>query len=257
MDIGKGPVLSYPFAVQNGPDGKYYVASYGYVRIGASLVPGVDVIRVDPTSGDREYVWRSNHLGFNLDNAANPYGGKDGKTCDFVTRTKVGADNVLYNGVSIGKGPEPQAGPYRGLLWKDNKLYVSVELTDALWEVDVATGDSKPLHTYGVDDNNTGSSDTHIVWDDYRKLFWQMGFSSSTLLYDPAKGTSEPLWCPENDRDYKGIGCKKLGAWGNNGLVLERGFWMHPTSPEYMFVVNAWSIGRVHLKSGTSEIFSY
>jgi hypothetical protein len=39
--------------------------------------------------------------------------------------------------------------------------------------------------------------------------------------------------------------------------VLERGFWMHPTSPEYMFVVNAWSVLRVHLKSGTSEIFSY
>ncbi|MCB9740364.1 MAG: hypothetical protein H6747_13970 [Deltaproteobacteria bacterium] len=308
LDYGKGPVLSYPFAVQKGPDGKYYVASYGYVRIGASLTPGVDVIRMDPKTGDREYVWRSNHLGFNLDNQTNPYGhcangrdakygyysvqigrkgfgiddkgnfylsyahngntptsdgigilkvGSDGKSCDFVTRTKVGKDNVLYKGASVGNGPEPQAGPYKGLLWKDNKLYVSVELTDALWEVDVATGDRKPLHTYGVDDNNTGSSGTHIVWDDYRKLFWQMGFSSATLMYDPAKGTSEPLWCPENDRDYKGIACKKLGAWGNNGLVLERGFWMHPTSAEYMFVVNGNGIVRVHLKSGTSEIFSY
>ena len=29
IDVGTGPVLSYPFEVQKGPDGMYYVASYG------------------------------------------------------------------------------------------------------------------------------------------------------------------------------------------------------------------------------------
>jgi hypothetical protein len=58
--------------VQKGADGKYYIGSYGYVRIGASLIATVDIIRMDPKSGDREYAWRSNHLGFNLDGATNP-----------------------------------------------------------------------------------------------------------------------------------------------------------------------------------------
>jgi len=74
QEKGTGPVLSYPFQVQKGPDGKYYVASYGYVRIDASLVPTVDIIRMDPATGNREYAWRSNHLGYNLDNQPNPYG---------------------------------------------------------------------------------------------------------------------------------------------------------------------------------------
>lgn len=308
IDIGKGPVLSYPFEAQKGPDGKYYIASYSYVRIGASLTPGVDIIRMDPKTGDREYVWRSNHLGYNFDNKPNPYGhcangrtakygyysvqigrkafgiddkgnfylsyahngntpesdgigiiqvSSDGGKCGFVTRTKVGANNVLYKGQAIGKGPEPQAGPYKGMLVKDGKLYVSTQLNDALWQIDIATGDRKPLHTEGVDDNNTGSSGTHVVWDPYRKLIWQAGLSSATLLYDPATGKSEPLWCPQNDRDFKGIACKKMGAWGNNGLLLERGLWMHPSDQKFMFVVNGPMIQRVHLKSGTSEIFSY
>lgn len=307
IDVGTGPVLSHPFEIQKGPDGQYYVASYGYVRIEASLTPTVDIIKVDPVSGDREYVWRSNHLGFNLDDQVNPYGhcangrddiygywsvqvgrkafgidgdgnfylsyahngntpnsdgigiikvGADGSTCDFVTRTKTGPENLLYQ-VDIGTGPEPQAGPYKGMLVKDGKLYTTTEITDELWEVDIVTGNRTALHTYGVDDTNTGSSGTHVVWDSYRNLMWQIGFSSAALLYDPATGTSEPLWCPENYRDYKGINCKKMAAWGNNGLVLERGMWMHPTSPDYVFVVNAQMIQRVHLASGTSEIFSY
>ena len=101
------------------------------------------------------------------------------------------------------------------------------------------------------------SSGTHVLWDAHRNLIWQAGLSGSTLMFDPAKGTSEPLWCPENERDYFGIACLKPGAWGNNGLPMERGLWMHPTDPEYLFVVNLSMIIRVHLMSGTSEIFSY
>ena len=307
-DHGTGPVLSYPFQVQKGPDGMYYIASYSYVRIDASLTPGVDIIKMDPATGDREYVWRSNHLGFNEDNVVNPYGhcgngrtelfgyysvqigrkafgiGEDGKfylsyahngdtptsngvgileiaadgsTCDFVTRTGTGIDNVLYQGVDIGDGPVPQAGPYKGMLVKDGKLYTSTGLTDDLYEIDIATGDRTAIHVYGVTDQNTGSSGTHVVWDPHRELIWQAGFASSTLLYDPATGGSEPLWCPQNYRDYKGIACLKLAAWGNNGLLLERGFWIHPTNPNYAFVVNGTMIQRVDLAAGTSEIFSY
>ncbi len=308
QEKGTGPVLSYPFQVQKGPDGKYYVASYGYVRIDNSLVPTVDVIRMDPATGNREYAWRSNHLGYNFDNQVNPYGhcgngrtekygyysvqvgrkafgmddqgnfflsyahngntptsdgigilkiSADGKKCDFVTRTKVGVDNVLYQGQSIGAGVEPQAGPYKGMLVKDGKIYTSTELNDELYEIDVATGDRKMVHKDGVTDANNGSSGTHVIWDAHRNLIWQAGLSGSTLMFDPAKGTSEPLWCPENVRDYFGIACLKPAAWGNNGLPMERGIWMHPTDPEYLFVVNLTMIMRVHLMSGTSEIFSY
>lgn len=308
IDIGTGPVLSDPFEVQLGPDGQYYVASYGYVRIDASLVPTVDIIRVDPTTGNRSYVWRSNHLGFNLGNQPNPYGhcanGRDakygyasvqvgrkafgidatgnfylsyahngntpesdgigiiqvsanGSQCSFVTRTKVGANNVLYKGQVIGSGPEPQAGPYKGMLVKDGKLYTTTELNDELYEVDIATGDRKVLHKEGVTDNNNGSSGTHVLWDGFRNLIWQGGLSGSTLLFDPTTGTTEPLWCPQNFRDYKGIACLKPAAWGNNGLPMERGMWLHPTDPDLMFVVNYSMIVRVDLKAGTSEIFSY
>ena len=307
-DLGAGPVLSDPFELQKGPDGQYYVASYGYVRIEASLVPTVDVIRVDPKSGNRTYVWRSNHLGFNLDNKPNPYGhcangrdakygyasvqigrkafgiddkgnfyfsyahngnsansdgigvikvSADGKTCSFVTRHKVGADNTLYKGKNIGSGFDAQAGPYKGMLVKGGKLYTSTELNDELIEVDLATGDRKMLHKDGLTDTNNGSSGTHVVWDSHRNLIWQAGLSGSTLLFDPAKGTSEPLWCPQNDRDYLGMPCLHPGAWGNNGMPMERGMWLHPTDKAYMFVVNLTMIIRVHLMSGTSEIFSY
>jgi hypothetical protein len=76
-------------------------------------------------------------------------------------------------------------------------------------------------------------------------------------MYDPAKGTTEPLWCAQNDRNYMDIACLKPAAWGNNGMPLERGMWMHPSDKEYLFVVNYTMIQRVHLTSGTSEIFSY
>lgn len=308
LDVGKGPVLSYPFEVQKGPDGSYYVGSYAYVRIGASLVPTVDIIRVDPKSGDRQYVWRSNHLGFNLDGAANPWGhcangrsdkygyasvqigtrafglddkgnfflsyahngntptsdgigilkvSADGKSCDFVTRSKTGADNFLYKGKNIGQGVEPQAGPYKGMLVKDGKLYTSTELNDELYEIDIASGDRKMLHKDGVTDAHNGSSGTHVVWDAHRKLIWQAGLSGSTLMFDPQKGKGEPLWCPENDRNFMGIACVHPGAWGNNGMPMERGLWLHPSDKDYLFVVNLSMIIRVHLPSGTSEIFSY
>lgn len=307
-EVGKGPVLSYPFEVQKGPDGKYYIGSYGYVRIGASLIPTVDIIRMDPKTGDREYAWRSNHLGFNLDGASNPWGhcangrdGKygyasvqigtralgldgqgnfylsyahngytptsdgigilkvsaDGKSCDFVTRSKTGVDNFLYKGKNIGQGVEPQAGPYKGMLVKDGKLYTSTELNDELYEIDIASGDRKMLHKDGVTDAHNGSSGTHVVWDAHRNLIWQAGLSGSTLLFDPKVGKGEPLWCPENDRNFMGIACLHLGAWGNNGLPMERGLWMHPSDKDYVFVVNLSMIIRVHLPSGTSEIFSY
>ncbi len=308
QELGKGPVLSYPFEVQKGPDGNYYIGSYGYVRIDASLVPTVDIIRMNPKTGDRQYVWRSNHLGYNLAGAANPYGhcgngrtdkygyysvqigtralglddkgnfflsyahngytptsdgigivqvSADGKACSFVTRSKTGADNLLYKGQNIGKGVEPQAGPYKGMLVKGGKLYTSTELNDELYEVDIATGDRKLLHKDGVTDAHNGSSGTHVVWDAHRSLIWQAGLSGSTLMFDPAKGKGEPLWCPENDRDYMGIACLHPAAWGNNGLPMERGIWIHPTDKEYIFVVNLSMIIRVHLPSGTSEIFSY
>lgn len=113
------------------------------------------------------------------------------------------------------------------------------------------------LHEPGVTSNTNGSSGTHVMWDSHRNLIWQAGLSSMVLMYDPAKGTAEPLWCPENDRDSLGIPCMHPGAWGNNGLMMERGMWLHPTDPEYLFVVNGPMIQRAHLMSGTSEIFSY
>jgi len=181
----------------------------------------------------------------------------NGKDCKFVTRSKTGPDNVLYKGQNIGKGAEPQAGPYKGMLVKDGKLYVSTQLNDELYQVDIASGDRTLLHKDGVTDAHNGSSGTHVLWDAHRNLIWQAGLSGSTLMFDPVKGKGEPLWCPENDRDFMGIACLHPGAWGNNGLPMERGLWLHPTDKEYLFVVNLTMIIRVHLPSGTSEIFSY
>ncbi len=109
----------------------------------------------------------------------------------------------------LGAGVEPQAGPYKGMLVKDGKIYTSTALYDELYEVDIATGDRKMVHAGGVTDANNGSSGTHVLWDAHRNLIWQAGLSGSTLMFDPAKGTSEPLWCPENVRDYFGIGARR------------------------------------------------
>jgi hypothetical protein len=307
QEVGSGPVLAHPFEVQLGPDGNYYVATYNYVRINTSLTPTVDIVRVNPTTGDRTMVWRSNHLGYNLDNQPNPYGhcahgrsenygyfsvqigrkafgideqgnfylsyahngytttsngigiikvGADGSTCDFVTRTKTGANNTLYQGVNIGTGPEPQAGPYKGMLVQNGKLYVSTQLDDDLYEVDIATGNRVALHTEDQD-SVTGGSGTHVLWDPYRNLIWQMGFSNSVLLYDPATTDVTPLSCSIWYRDYKGINCKQLAAWGNNGFLLERGGWFHPSNSNIFFAVNGRAIMRLDLASGNSDIFSY
>jgi hypothetical protein len=306
--VGSGPVLASPFEVQPGPDGNYYVATYNYVRINNSLTPTVDIIRVDPVTGDREMVWRSNHLGYNFDNQPNPYGhcangrngegyryysvqigrkafgideegnfylsyahngntptsdgigiikvGADGSTCDFVTRTKTGINNPLYQGVNIGTGPEPQAGPYKGMLVRNGKLYVSTQLDDDLYEVDIATGNRVALHTEDQD-NVTGGSGTHVLWDPYRDLIWQMGFSNAVLLYDPMTADVTPLGCDIWYRDYKGINCKQLAAFGNNGFLLERGGWFHPSDSNIFFAVNGKAIVRLDLASGNSDIFVF
>jgi len=306
--VGDGPVLAYPFEVQPGPDGYYYVATYNYVRINNSLKPTVDIFRVDPAGGDRTMVWRTNHLGFNLDNQPNPYGhcangrsdtygyasvqigrksfgvddegnfylsyahngndsmsdgigiikvSPDGSSCDFVTRTKTGANNTIYQGVNIGSGPEPQAGPYKGMLVRNGKLYVSTQLDDDLYEVDIATGDRVALHTEDQD-LVSGGSGTHVLWDSYRDLIWQMGMSNAVLMYDPANADVTPLGCPTAYRDYQGINCKQLAAWGGNGLLTEKGGWFHPSDSNIFFAVNSGrGIVRLDLQSGNSDLFVY
>jgi hypothetical protein len=306
--VGTGPVLAYPFEVQQGPDGNYYVATYNYVRINNSLFPTVDIVKVDPSTGDRTMVWRSNHLGYNFDNQDNPYGhcahgraertgyasvavgrksfgiddqgnfylsyahngndsysngigiikvSPDGSSCDFVTRTKTGANNLIYQGVNIGTGPEPQAGPYKGMLVRNGKLYVSTALDDDLYEVDIATGNRVALHTEDQD-NVSGSSGTHVLWDYHRDLIWQMGLSSAILFYDPSNGDVTPFGCNDLYRDYKGINCRRAtGALHANGMPLERGGWFHPTDPNIFFQVSDLSITRVDLRSTNSDIFSF
>lgn len=306
-DIGKGPVLSYPFDIKKGPDGNYYIASYSYVRIRATLHPSVDVIRMDPKTGDRAYVWRSNHLGQNLDNKPNPYGhcshgrhskygyasvqiGRkgfgmdpkgnfyfsyahngntpesdgigvlkvtfDGKKCSFVTRSKTGASNVLYKGKDIGSGPSPQAGPYNGLLYHDGSIYGQIVVGNELYKIDVATGNRQVVYKHS-NAGPSGSTGAKMAWDSYRNLVWVQGLVDSTMLYDPATNKPEKLWCSSFYRNYKGINCQHVGAWGTNGFPVERGFWFHPTDKEFAYVSNNTKILKVHLPSGTSVIHSY
>lgn len=101
-DIGKGPILSYPFEIQKGPNGKFYVASYGYTRHTSSLVGTVDIIRVDPKTGDRTYVWRSNHLGSTWDANKSPYGHcPNGRTS-----TKFGKQSVQFGRKAFAMDPQ-------------------------------------------------------------------------------------------------------------------------------------------------------
>lgn len=312
-DIGTGPVLSYPFRILKGPDSQYYIASYGYVKgdkntTGAGLIPTVDIIRMDPKTGNRDYVWRSNHLGYNLTQKPNPYGhcgtgknakygyrsvqvrrqafamdpqgnfylsyannGKnstsegvgiikisaDGKKCDFVTRTDTGKDNVLYKGKNIGKGPKPQAGPYKGMLYKDGYLYASIFVGSETYKINVATGDREIILKKGHQNTGGISDGTVIKWDAHRKLIWQQGISILTSYYNPATQTSHSLHCGSSDRNYKGINCMLFRGTFILGNPLGRGFWFHPTDKDYMFMQMVGAIVKVHLPSGTDIIHSY
>ena len=70
-------------------------------------------------------------------------------------------------------------------------------------------------------------------------------------------GSVTPLGCDVWYRDYKGINCKQLAAFGNNGFLLERGAWFHPSDPNIFFAVNVKSIVRLDLASGNSDIFVF
>ena len=91
----------------------------------------------------------------------------DGKTCDFVTRSDTGQNNVLYKGQDVGSGPSPQAGPYHGMLYKNGIIYAYINIGGELYKVDTATGNREIIYKEAVG-KPSASSGTHIKWDRYR-----------------------------------------------------------------------------------------
>ncbi|TNE48684.1 MAG: hypothetical protein EP343_14835 [Deltaproteobacteria bacterium] len=307
-DIGEGPVLSYPFRILKGSDGFYYIASYAYTKPENGLTPTVDIIQMDPKTGNRKYVWRSNHLGYNLDKKPNPYGhcprgrdekygyrsvqvsrrsfamdpdgnfylsyadnggssvgagigiikvSSDGKQCSFVTRTNTGAKNHLYKGKNIGSGPEPQAGPYKGMMYRNGFLYATISLSYELYKIDVKTGDREIIHKRGVSGNAFGGTGDHIKWDSHRDIMWMQGFAFATMLFELDTRKATPLFCRQNNRNYKGVNCLWYFAWPTWGHPTGKGFWFHPNDKDFVFMATSGAIIKVHLPSGTDAAHSY
>ncbi|TNF26964.1 MAG: hypothetical protein EP329_20245 [Deltaproteobacteria bacterium] len=169
-ETGSGPTLHKVIDVQRGPDGKLYALS----------VPGssvdLEIVRIDPTNGNRTLVWRAqdptfmqcpsgdparlgvqvNDRGFAVDDQGrfylpftntSPYGegvgvvriAADGGACSFVTRS--GAQYLNdYAGQDVGGGYLFDRGRYQGFTLKDGALWAIQNAYLTLVKVDLATG---------------------------------------------------------------------------------------------------------------------
>lgn len=179
----------------------------------------------------------------------------DGKSCRFVTRTDTGSTNVVYKGKNIGQGPKPQAGPYRGMLYKDGYLYAGIFVGSETYKINVSTGDREVIMSKKTD-FGVYSGGNIIKWDASRKLIWQQGLSTATSFYDPATKKAHSLHCAVSNRNIKGINCMLGRGTFIRGIPSERGFWFHPTNKDYMFMQILGTMVKVHLPSGTDIIHS-
>jgi len=176
-ETGVGPSLHNVIDVRPGPDGKLYALS----------VPGssvdLEIVRVDPTTGDRTLVWRAqdpdfaqcpsgdparlgaqvNDRGFAVDDQGrfylpftntSPYGegvgvvriAANGGACSFVTRS--GAQSLNdYHGQDVGGGYLFDRGRYQGFTLEDGALWAIQNAYLTLVRVDLATGERTRVST--------------------------------------------------------------------------------------------------------------
>jgi hypothetical protein len=253
-EIGKGPKLTHPFAIEPGKDGKWYVLTYKPQTL--------EIVRVDPTTGDRTLVWRSGDKAYGQCPSGTPdsktesatmvqytpdglaiddKGGfilgysnsardgvglvrisGDGSQCEYVTMSGTRKDNLTK-----GSGTAMR-GRVQGVELHEGKLLAFTTLEKALWAIDPTTGDRTIV-------TKPPLGERHIVWDAKRSVLWTAGFLNSVTL---------------GAMDYA-PNAKPMNVFSDGGKVRP---WF-PLSAEGPLRVNSLNYGPVAIDPDTHHLY--
>ncbi|MFT5358718.1 MAG: hypothetical protein ACI9KE_005957, partial [Polyangiales bacterium] len=184
VETGSGPSLHKVTDVKRGVDGNLYVLSV------PPVTTDLEIVRIDPSSGNRTRIWRARDAAFGqcasgdtsrisvtyhdrvfglspsgqfylAFRGAGPYSEgvglvrieADGASCGFVTRSGAAALNA-HAANPVGGGWDLDRGFYAGLVEQAGQLYVLNDVYKALFRIDVATGNrtrvSSAATSYGI-----------------------------------------------------------------------------------------------------------
>ena len=203
VTVGAGPRLFNVMDVEDGPDGSYYALS----------VPTesyrLEIVRVNPQTGDRALVWRGSdptfahcesgdpqrpngvqvhERGFEVDaqgrfllafRNTSPNGegvgviriGAQGNSCEFITRSgSLGAN--AYAGAPVGEGFVVDRGYYAGFELLNGRLYALSDGFKAVIEVDLATGRRARVSSASTSTGVLGSGPVNVEGMGNRWLTW-------------------------------------------------------------------------------------
>lgn len=281
--------LPFLWDVRRGPDGQWYTYA-------SDTADNVEIVRVDPGTGDRTLVWHKDFVGgdhpfpqctsdrsnqrsvqfaeksFTIDDAGNFYLSfhnsgdgdgiaripADGNGCDIVTRVR------STTRPDVGTGFSPQSQDWGGMLFHDGVIYVSTILGDRLIEVTAATGNRRVVSTPSAPAVGTGFNsigETWLVFDDETGLLWTSGGAADQfVVIDLATGNRQNLLrLSSNSPLVPGGFPQDHGTRGplSPGTWSRERFYFHPDNHDHIgMVINGMSFGIYEIHTSNSFMFS-
>lgn len=214
--VGAGPAFHKVIDVQRGPGGELFALSVPAVT--ASL----EIVRVDPATGQRTLVWRGRDAAFGqcasgdparlavtyqervfgadanglylAFRGAGPYSegvglvriGLDGASCTFITRSGAGALNA-YAGLDVGSGVTVDRGYYAGFSLQGTQLTVLNDALLAMFRIDVTTGQRTRVSSASTANGVLGAGPVNLGGLGQRWLTWDAArnvwWASGVLSY--------------------------------------------------------------------------
>ena len=293
--IGSGPLLRSVRDVKKGTDGKYYVhgGTIGWSHItrvdpktgkreriwettNEMMKMGGPQFGNCPsgrgtTENSRKNTVQVRPFGFTMDKQgwfylsySNGNEGEgiikvspDGKKCDFVTRHGSHKNNPLYGGKPIGKGPVPQGGEYRGMMFhKDGYMYAINSFQKKIYRIDPKTGDRIIVFD---GKGYLQFPQRWLKWNANHDLMWASGYGDklSVLLFTPQTESSKGLACGKDwGYEDKKIACVHGGALSTK-VFGEGDFWFDPDNKDIVYFGHDYrAIVKYELSTGNSYIIS-
>jgi hypothetical protein len=279
--------LPFLWDVQRGPDGDWY--SYA-----SDTADNVEIVRIDPATGDRTLVWRkdvdgqvfgmpqcaSDRVGelsvqfteksFAMDPAGNfyltfhnPSDGDgivripaDGSACDVVMR-------VNSTSGDIGTGFSIQSQNIRGMAFFDETIYIYTILGDRLIAVDPATG-NRTLVSSVEDQLGSGHpsiGENWLIFDDATGLlFTSGGAADQFVVVDLATGDRQNLLQLSTASPLipggHPVPHEVRGPLEPGTWSRER-FYFRPGNPDHIgMAINGMSFGIYEIHTSNSFMFS-
>ena len=293
-EVGEGDSFLEINHVVAGPDGKLYATG------GVEQASEPKIWMVDPDTGDRELIFdpedTENYtlcdngnigpagrrtvqltsrsmaidddgnfyfasISYGLPGAAIAKIDRQTKACSYVSVVvnPNTPDNTFKE--NVGGGYDDIIVAYRGLLYKDGKIYAMAQTK--MLEIDVETGDRKllsyatPAGPGAGPTGDEGIGDNWIVWDEGHQLFWTVGAVSglTVIAIDPVSGDryALPCWHPTKGLTPLCDG----GLFINPGYHNNSGFVVDPEPPhDLLFIYDDIAMLRYDVIAGQSNIVS-